>query len=289
MKLYELFEERSPEFEKSIEPYLTGQFVAYSWRNQPVDSSGRPMRTMAGMEGKLPAAVKYHAREFNGERWPALEKAFLSREVTYRGKRSDYLKPRMGLFSYLININTPWPEGEEMADSVIDSEIFQDSIRYQDRYINSLSPVILQYLIKYQKRVPELIDAIKSISHEEYQKNLKTYHDYQDQYRKWQNDLESFANKKEAEQMASRSKGLHDEDEWGSQPLSTKWMHHQDAPKAPLVVHDPRGTRIAQAAYGGHYIADLVGGEEHQWARAERKKNEIIQNLFKQYMAAMGE
>lgn len=77
--------------------------------------------------GALHAAVSYHAKNFKGKRWPALEKAFLSRANTYRGTGGCYVRPRTLLYAYLNNLSEPWPEGEEMADTALKATQRADS------------------------------------------------------------------------------------------------------------------------------------------------------------------
>jgi len=158
MKLSTLFEDRNLEFEKSLEPYLTGHFGAYTWK-RPKDF--KP--SIPGIAGKLQQAVRYHMRNFNGERWPALEQAFMNRAVTYQGKPGDNIKPRMSLFTYLDNINEPWPEGIEMAKQVVNAFITGSYSRYTGSSLYNMNPAILRFLIKNKIVVPNLIQQIKKI------------------------------------------------------------------------------------------------------------------------------
>jgi hypothetical protein len=66
-------------------------------------------------------AIHYWSKNFNGERWPTLEKAFLNRDFTFQGKIGMYDSARASLFKYLNELKTPWPEGEKMADKVLNS------------------------------------------------------------------------------------------------------------------------------------------------------------------------
>lgn len=70
----------------------------------------------------LLTAIGYWQRHFNGERWPALEQAFLNRHWTFTGGMSLYNRARTSLFKYLNNLRQPWPEGDKMANRVISSK-----------------------------------------------------------------------------------------------------------------------------------------------------------------------
>jgi hypothetical protein len=159
MKLSTLFEARDPELEKNLEPYLKGNFGAYRFR--------RPKNfvpTIQGMQGKLAQAARYHAREMNGDRWPALEQAFLNRAVTFSGKPSDYLRPRMTLFTYLNNIKTPWPEGEDMAQKFVDSSMAQSKLMGVDNRYMGMSPDMIAFLIKKQLYKSDVVNAFMNLT-----------------------------------------------------------------------------------------------------------------------------
>ena len=250
MKLSILFEARDPELEKTLEPYLRGNFGAYRFK--------RPRNfvpTMQGMRGKLAQAVRYHAREMNGERWPALEQAFMNRAVTFSGKPGDYIRPRMTLFTYLNNIKEPWPEGEALAQKLFagpkppttdfhaddkfgnkTEHVFNTSgvmdTRIYNRYMSMLSPGMLQYLIRKNQYIPNLVDAITKILQTDAEQEKKHYEEtaelatqvksWKKEYKKW---LPGYEKRKEAGEFHS------DDTFGGSEPFP--WLADPTAPQPP--------------------------------------------------------
>ena len=234
MKLSILFEARDPQLEKELEPYLQGSFGAYRFRRP---KNFKP--TMSGMQGKLSQAVRYHAREMNGERWPALEQAFLSRAATYGGKPSDYMRPRMSLFTYLNNIKEPWPEGEAMASKFLDSGMVKKAIGpyvggigTYSRYMSALSPSMINYLINKKIYKPELIQAFQQLlysdtEHEaEHERMRQAYPIWKQKYEaEWLPEWEKKQKTTEGE--------FHADDTFGSSN-TPPWMQDPTAPQPPI-------------------------------------------------------
>ena len=94
-------------------------------KNVPVQRWGtgeiKPEPNVADVGKHLTQAIHYWSKNFNGERWPALEQAFLNRDFTFQGKLGMYDSARASLFKYLNELKTPWPEGEKMADRTLNS------------------------------------------------------------------------------------------------------------------------------------------------------------------------
>lgn len=218
---YHLSEDRNPELEKSLEPYLTSHFGAFRFKRPKDFKPSAP-----GLTGKMPQAVLYHATNMGGERWPALEQAFLNRENTYKGLKSDFMRPRTSLFTYLKNLNQPWPEGLELARQLVNSTIFNTDNR---RYVNVFSPDIIECLIKYKIHSPQLIQAINNIVRADTPELKKAAtdwtalrHEYEIQQGLWLAKRDAWISdkaevlKQEANSLKADQTGFHDEDEFGS-------------------------------------------------------------------------
>lgn len=263
MRLSILFEARDPGLEKTLEPYLQGNFGAYRFK--------RPRNfvpTMAGMQGKLAQAVRYHAREMNGERWRALEQAFLNRAVTFSGKPSDYMRPRMTLFTYLNNIKEPWPEGEAMAQNIFKepkeqtdefhtddkfgnkrSHVFDSTgimgTRIYNRYMSMLSPGMLQYLINKKQYIPNLVDAIIKIMQADAEEERKHNEEQQseenvaltDKVKTWKQDYRKWLpgyKKRQAAAAAAKGLEFHTDDSFGNiASPPPPWEADPTAPQPP--------------------------------------------------------
>lgn len=216
---FHLSEDRNPELEKSLEPYLTGNFGAFRFR-KPKDF--KP--SIAGLAGKLPQAVKYHADNMNGQRWPALEQAFMNRGETYKGFKSDFMRPRMSLCTYLKNLKEPWPEGVELVRQLVNSPIF--NTRGQ-RYVSIFNPDIIECLLKYKIYSPSLVRAISNVVNAntpELQKAADDWtalrHEYEKKHGEWSQQRAMWLNDKAAELRQKAEKiavntAFHDEDEFG--------------------------------------------------------------------------
>jgi len=101
----------------------------------------------------LQRAISYWVHNFDGKRWPALERAFINRDWVFKGGMSMYNTARISLFKYLNNLKEPWPEGENMANTVLSS---RNAVRYITGH-----PEILKYALSRPVR-PEIQAAIKN-------------------------------------------------------------------------------------------------------------------------------
>lgn len=230
MRLALIFEARDPDFEKSIEPYLTAPYKAFRFK-PPKDYVKIP-----DIAGKLQKAVYYHAREFGGERWTALEQAFLSRKNLYIGKRGDMIRPRVSLFKYLNNVTTPWPEGDQLAMNVLDSNLGSDP--RDRRYFNRLNPDVLQYLVRNWIYIPDLYaDLKKQVEVRDPKLREKEMEEFKERHAKWQKEHEEWAMKRseELEKM-----GVHDIDIFGWKLL----------PGEPPEPHQPGRYDTLEELYG---------------------------------------
>lgn len=102
----------------------------------------------------LNQAIGYWSKKFEGERWPALEQAFLNRNWTFKGGRGLYDTARSSLFKYLNELKTPWPQGEEMANTVLSS---RNALHYVIRV-----PEIKKY-IQLHPVIPGLVTQINKV------------------------------------------------------------------------------------------------------------------------------
>jgi hypothetical protein len=238
MRLSILFEARDLGLEKTLEPYLQGNFGAYRFK-RPKDF----VPTMPGMGGKLSQAVRYHAQEMNGERWPALEQAFLNRAITYAGKPSDYMRPRMSLFTYLNNIKEPWLEGEAMAQKFLDSPLIKKAIGGErgttyNRYMSALSPMMIKYLINKKINKPELVQSFQELlakdaeQEAEHYRIAKAFPIWKQNYEAWLPEWER--KQEEAKRKALGSEGeFHVDDTFERSANTPPWMLDQSAPQPP--------------------------------------------------------
>jgi hypothetical protein len=139
-------------------------------RYRPGDIKPDPNKVETGVQ--LNKAIGYWSKNFNGERWPALEQAFLNRDWTFKGNLGLGDSARTSLFKYLNELKTSWPEGQTMADRVLTSK---NAIIYVLR-----SPEVRKYITK-RPPTPELIKQIKLelTQHEAQMAN------YTERYSKW--------------------------------------------------------------------------------------------------------
>lgn len=89
----------------------------------PYPASARPRGYVPSIvgPGDLNRAVSYWVKNFDGERWSALEQAFLNRARSYTGGGGDFVRPRTSIFTYLANLKEPWPEGEALVQKFLGS------------------------------------------------------------------------------------------------------------------------------------------------------------------------
>lgn len=114
---------------------LTAPYHIAAWPSQYKKMTGRWRRKAPGYpsgrlvggtqnkvdNGTLMKAVIHHERTMGGKRWPELEQAFLARAITYQGRGGDFIRPRTSIMRYLGNLKEPWPEGETMAQKMLDN------------------------------------------------------------------------------------------------------------------------------------------------------------------------
>jgi hypothetical protein len=132
----------------------------------PYPSGSRPKGYTPSVldPGDLNRALSYWLKEFHGERWPALEQAFLNRAKTYTGKRGgDYTRPRLSIFKYLGRIKEPWPEGaamikKMMAAGPLGSELWDKHDSYRD-----VSHQVIEFLIKNKIENQEVTTLVNSL------------------------------------------------------------------------------------------------------------------------------
>ena len=274
---YHLSEDRNPELEKSLEPYLTGNFGSF---RSKMPQNFKP--SVPGLAGKLPQAVNYHAKNMGGQRWPALEQAFLNRSETYKGFKSDYTRPRTSLFTYLKNLNQPWPEGIELARQLANSAIFNTD---GGRYVNVSNPDIIECLIKYEIYSPPLIRSISNIVNRHSPELGKAQADwdvirneYEKQHNIWLTKREMWMNdkvaelKQKAEAIKTDQIGFHDEDEFGGDD------YHNQAYDLFHSSRDPVVSKLRASKPAIPPEPDVLPDYQTVWG-------EKVMKLAKQYLA----
>lgn len=202
MKLSTLYEARDPKKEAEWAPILSAPFKSYWTRRKegeeleklkPKPSEPEPEfhsdDTFGGHTARnypktqnvdsaatLQKAINYWVQNFNGERWPTLEQAFLNRAWTFKGGMSAYNTARSSLFKYLNNLNAEWPEGEAMAAQTLSGH---RGIEYISGY--RTFPEVERY-VKLRPTIPGLVTRI--------QKALKDYEarveDWKIKHAKWE-------------------------------------------------------------------------------------------------------
>lgn len=108
-----------------------------NWHREDQEAERVEWEQRAKTHGLLRSATKYHAANFNGKRWPELEKALISDW----GDHSIML-------NYLNNITEEWPEGQQALVGGVN-----------DRY--GASENIVSYLLKKGLRAPGLDEFAK--------------------------------------------------------------------------------------------------------------------------------
>lgn len=139
----------------------------------PVTNYGgrvRPTQNVTNTGDTLNKSIAYWMKDFKGQRWPALEQAFLNRDWTFKGGRGMYDSARSSLFKYLNNLSGKWPEGEKMADQVLAS---RNGLMYVRK-----SPDIRKY-VEARPALPSLTTAINAEikAHEQRMADYKIKHD----------------------------------------------------------------------------------------------------------------
>ncbi len=160
-----------PQSTSTYERELTAPYSNFGWgrRTNAVQNRIKP--------GTLLKAINHWFDEFNGQRWPALEQAFLMRANNYKSPAGDYTRPRMLLFTYLNNLKEPWPEGDQMANDLINAitfrldnfrRAFPDRAQFElhsiGRYINFSNQEFRDYLGKHAPKLLKRIERSQAAS-----------------------------------------------------------------------------------------------------------------------------
>ena len=224
MKLSTLHEARNPEFEKELEPLITAPFKTYTQRRKEKEQEfhsddtfhsddefghiSKAVKNVTSTGGALIKAYRYWQKNFNGERWPALEQAFLNRTWTFKGGSSMENSARTSIFDYINNLKESWPEGEKIAVGLLSSH---GALMYHDK------PSVMKYIISRPK-IQGLVDRI-----EEKHKALAQWREkwqtqeipkYEQDYKNWEQEVKEWE-RNQIEKQASIGTNFHDEDEFG--------------------------------------------------------------------------
>ena len=148
---------------------------------------------------ELNNAISYWSKNFGGERWPVLEKAFLNRDWTFKGGVGMYTSARTSLFKYLNNLKQSWPEGEKMANQVLESS---NGLRYFGH------PEIRKY-VQSKPPMPGLIQNFKQAIHK-YNQDIQKWKTVE--YPKWEEDVKKWQEAQAAKNSIATS--FHDDDEF---------------------------------------------------------------------------
>lgn len=138
----------------------------------PVLGTGnvRPTPNVKSDTSSLSKAIGYWAKNFEGQRWPALEQAFLNRDFAFKGRKGMYDTARSSLFKYLNELKQPWAEGEQMANTVLGS---RNGLWYITK-----APEVRRYVEK-RPIIPAFVDSIKEQLklHDQRMQDWKIRHD----------------------------------------------------------------------------------------------------------------
>ena len=147
---------------------------------------------------ELNNAIGYWVKNFNGDRWSALEKAFLNRDWTFKGGVGMYTSARTSLFKYLNNLKESWSEGEKMANQVLSSS---NGLRYFQH------PEVKKYA-KSKPLIPGLAQNFKQALHK-YDQDVQKWKTIE--YPKWEQDMKAWQT---AHSTKTAELGFHDEDDF---------------------------------------------------------------------------